>query len=176
MLKRAERPIHSERVTARTVRLVRGNVYEMSFEPASFDFIYSLGVFGYGAELTSALCTKLHAWLAPGGRLYVNAIEVPPMTRAERLRKAVRAAVYPWCPDGIQRRIDARPSGVPVIRHTRDHVERVMEAAGFSDFVLSSNFCHSPLWKGTHLECSARKNPQPVTPTDRRVEREFAAA
>ena len=32
-----------------------------------------------------------------------------------------------------------------------------MEAAGFVDFAISSNTCHSPLWTGMHLECTARK-------------------
>lgn len=175
MLEYARRPVRANHVTAREIRLLVGDIYEMRFEPGSFDFIYCLGVFGYGAALTRDLAGKLHQWLAPAGRLYFDAIEIPPEGKRDRFKRAIKSKVLPLLPDSLRQRIAARRSGVPVIRHTRDMVERVMEAGGFHDFALSSNYCHSPLWSGVHLECLARKETVPLHPERHRT-LEFAGS
>lgn len=158
MLKQAAHPVQENEITAREIQLRQGNLYEIDFAPGSFDFIYSLGVFGYGAALTAELAQKLAGWLAPGGRLYFDAIEKREMGRAHRFKQSVKTAVLPVLPGSIKQRMAARASAaVPVFNHTRAEIEDVLETAGFADFVLSSNTCHSPLWTGMHLECSARK-------------------
>lgn len=157
MLKHARRPIRAEAVKPTQIRLIQGSIYEVDFPAASFDFIYSMGVFGHGASVTADLCRKLHAWLAPGGRLYFNAIEVPPTTRYHRLKRSVRQAVLPVLPTGVRAKLNARQPAVPLVIHTGRELERLMEKAGFVDFLLSSEHCRSPLWQGVHLECSARK-------------------
>jgi ubiquinone/menaquinone biosynthesis C-methylase UbiE len=160
MLRQAKTPVHAAEVTAAEIRLIRGNLYEMNFEPGSFDIIYSLGVFGYGAAITEALCAKLESWLAPGGRLYFDALERRDSGRVHELKQSVKSAVLPLMPGSIRQRVEARRrEAVPVFNHTRAQIEELMTAAGFADFVISSNTCHSPLWTGMHLECSARKVP-----------------
>ena len=170
MLKQAEHPVLENEVTAREVRLIRGNLYEISFEPGSFDFIYSLGVLGYGAALTDELGQRLAHWLAPGGRLYFDAIEKREMGRLHRFKQSLKASVLPVLPGAIQRKAAARANaGVPVFNHTRAEIERVMAKAGFQDFVVSSNTCQSPLWTGMHLECSARKTDTKARPAETRL-------
>ena len=162
MLRRAEHPVREEEVTAKQIRLVQGNVYETEFAPESFDLVYSLGMFGYGAVWTQELCDKVHTWLAPGGRLFFNAIEVPHTHNAmHRFKETVKGGVYPRLPARWRARLQAREP-VPIVRHTRGEVARIMEKAGFSDFSLSSYACRSPLWNGVHLECSARKDLVPL--------------
>jgi SAM-dependent methyltransferase len=159
MLKQAARPVRADEVTAREIRLLRGNIYAMDFEAESFDFIYSLGVFGYGAALTPELGRKIHGWLSAGGRLYFDAIEHRELSRAQRFKQSVKSAALPVLPATLKARLEARAAAhVPLVVHTRADVERVMEGAGFTDFAVSSNTCHSPLWSGVHLECYARKN------------------
>lgn len=158
MLKQAEHPVSESDVTAREIQLIRGNLYEISFEPGSFDFIDSLGVLGYGAALTDDLCQRLALWLAPSGRIYFDAIEKREMGRLHRYKQSLKAAVLPVLPGAIRRKVAARANaGVPVFNHTRAEIERLMATAGFQDFVVSSNTCQSPSWTGMHLECSARK-------------------
>ena len=158
MLKQAEHPVHETEVSARKIRLMQGNLYELSFAPSSFDFIYSLGVFGYGAALTAELCARIAGWLAPGGRLYFDAIEKREMGRKHEIKRSVKSAVVPFLPGSVKQKLAEREAAaVPIFNHTRAEIETVMEAAGFNDFALSSNTCHSPLWTGMHLECSARK-------------------
>jgi SAM-dependent methyltransferase len=168
MLQQAERPVFAEKITVKKIRLMRGSIYDMTFNPGSFDFIYSLGVFGYGAAITPELARSVHAWLAPGGWVYFDAIEVP---HRRSLRERIREAVYPWLPKFVRDPWEARQT-VPVIRHSRDVVQRVMQDAGFTDFVLATTACHSPLWNGVHLECSACKS-EKLTPRARRMDLEF---
>jgi ubiquinone/menaquinone biosynthesis C-methylase UbiE len=174
MLRHAEHPLHEEGVTAREIRLVRGNLYEMTFEPGSFDFIYSLGVFGYGAEMTSELGAKIGRWLTPGGRLYFNALERSGGGRISEFKDSMKTVVLPMLPGSIRQRIkDRNKDAVPVFNHTREQLEQLMGEAGFHDFTISSNTCHSPLWRGVHLECIARKSPSVVLeapmPSERRA-------
>ncbi len=157
MLKRAEHPVLEQEVTAKEIRLVRGNVFEMDFPAESFDFIYSLGVFGYGAVWTPAIAAKIHQWLAPGGRLFFNAIETPHCSsRVERLKHTVKSSLRPIMPTGVKQWLDARQI-VPMVPHTRGQIERVMAGVGFDEYSVTSYKCQSPLWNGVHLECNARK-------------------
>ena len=159
MLRRAQHPVREDQVTAGEIRLQQGNLYELSFEQGSFDFIYSLGVFGYGAVLTPELCARIAGWLSPGGRLYFDAIEKRELGRSHELKKSVKTAVVPFLPGAMKDKLAAREAAaVPIFNHTRAEMERVMEAAGFVDFAISSNTCHSPLWTGMHLECTARRD------------------
>ncbi len=162
MLRLAEHPLHETDVTAREIRLIRSNLYETDFEPASFNFIYSLGVFGFGAELTPEMCAKFARWLVPGGCLYFDALEKhdpgPVVFLKRSVKRSLKPAVLPLLPRATRERIEQRTkNAVPTFNHTRDTVERLMAGAGFANFVLSSNTCHSPLWRGLHLECSAQK-------------------
>lgn len=171
MLRHAQHPLRAEKVTAAEIRLLQGNVYEMDFERESFEFIYSLGVFGYGAEMTAELGGRLHDWLAPGGRLFFDAIERPSttgLTFAGRCRHHARYHVLPWLPGFIKSRLARKARGIPVIRHTRGSIAAAISSAGFDEIAIASVPCRSPLWNGVHVECTARK---PVSARGREIDR-----
>ncbi|MES2696921.1 MAG: class I SAM-dependent methyltransferase [Verrucomicrobiota bacterium] len=164
MLRCAKHPLQEHAVTAQEIKLMQANLYEVSFEPRSFDLIYSMGVFGYGAALTPELAARIATWLAPDGRFYFDAIEKREMGRSHALKRSVKSAVVPFLPGAMKQKLaDREAAAVPVIVHTRAEMERVMDAAGFMDFTISSNTCHSPLWTGMHLECIARKQAAAVS-------------
>lgn len=157
MLRAAEKPVKSEEVSAENIRLLQRNIYEHTFSSGTFDLIYSFGVFGHGARLTVELCRKFHDWLGEGGCLYVNTIETaddPPLITA---RRKLKNAVYPLLPRRAQRKLDERQARLPVFTMTHEELEAVVHEGGFSDFTISANVCHSPLWRGVHLECVAMK-------------------
>lgn len=157
MLKMAEHPLHESAVTAKEIRLVHGNVFEMEFAPESFDLIYSLGVFGYGAVWTPAIAAKVHGWLSPGGRLFFDAIKRPHSpTRLDRLKQSVKCALYPALPEAVRNRLNARQA-VPMVPHTARQIDKATRQAGFRECIITSQGCQSPLWNGVHLECQARK-------------------
>lgn len=157
MLEQAKKPICGGAASAREVRLLHADILAARFEPSSFDLVYSLGVFGFGVQFTAELGARIHQWLAPGGRLYFDAIEELDWGRKDRLKKSVKRVVFPWLPANVQAKLRARET-LSAYYHSREQLEQRMSAAGFSDFTLSSNRCKSPLWSGSHIECSARKS------------------
>lgn len=160
MLRAAEKPVRNEHLDFQEIRLVRSNIYDLSYPAGSFDFIYSLGVFGHGAQFTKELCRKFHHWLSDDGRLYVNTIERsedPPLVAG---RKKIKNAIYPLLPRRIQQHLDERNRRLPVFTMAHDELEEIMHGGGFLNFNLSANVCRSPLWTGVHLECLAIKTPR----------------
>lgn len=157
MLRAAAEPVRRQDISAEDIQLTRGNIYDISFPRASFDFIYSLGIFGYGAPLTLEICRKFYDWLGSDGRLYFNAIEISSIRPLIRARKQLKKLVYPVLPRSMKRVLDERENRLPFFALKHYELEELMRASGFSDFVVSTNVCRSPLWKGIHLECVASK-------------------
>jgi ubiquinone/menaquinone biosynthesis C-methylase UbiE len=60
MLRAARVPIRSGLISAKQIELVCGDVHEVTFPPRSFDLIYSLGMFGYGCELTVEVLNRFY--------------------------------------------------------------------------------------------------------------------
>ena len=136
---------------------MQGDIAAMEFPAGSFDFIYALGVFGFGARWSQQLSDKAYAWLSPEGRIFFNAIEVPHFrNRMHRFKYTLKATVYPRLPPALRTLLTTRDS-VPIVAHSPAAVRSVMERSGFTHTTLSSQPCHSPLWRGVHLECFARK-------------------
>jgi SAM-dependent methyltransferase len=157
MLRAANAPVRHEDISIKKIRLIRGNVYLTSFPAESFDFIYSLGMFGNGCPVTVDLCNKFHDWLKPGGKLFFNAVDMaglPPWYRAWR---HTRELVYPLLTRRLKKVLDERQARHPWFVLTRRALRDILKQTRFSDFELTSHVCQSPLWTGRHLECIASK-------------------
>ena len=155
MLRAAENPVRQENITVKTIRRIRGNVYLSSFDHGSFDFIYSLGMFGNGCPVTAELCNKFHDWLTPGGKLYFNTVDFAGLPLWYRARRQARDFVYPLLSRRLQSVLDERESRQPWFSMHKDELERVMRGTKFPTFQVTSHVCESPLWSGRHLECIA---------------------
>jgi SAM-dependent methyltransferase len=159
MLAAAREPVNGHLITAQSIELVRGNIFVATFTPHSFNFIYSFGMFGHGCPVTVEVCDKLHAWLAPGGCLFFDTIDVAGLPRAERAKKRVRKALYAVAPPSLKAALDRRQKGTPFFGLTRRELEDILAASKFSRSTVSSEVCQSPLWQGRHLECLASVPP-----------------
>lgn len=157
MLKAARHPVHSDLIEAQEVRLVCESVYRADFPPGSFDFIYSLGMFGNGAPVTVELCNRFHTWLAPGGVLFFNAVHRSSLEQRETFRQSVRRLAYPLMPGPVKRMLDRRAERLPSFGLTESQLADVLRATPFHQFEITTQVCQSPLWKGSHLECTARR-------------------
>jgi SAM-dependent methyltransferase len=155
MLAAARQPVNAGQISAGSVELVQGNIFFASFEPRSFDFIYSLGMFGHGCPVTVEVCDKLHSWLAPGGRLFFDTIDLAGLPWAQRARKQARKIVYRAAPGLLRRALDRRQNDTPFFGLTRRELAKILRASKFSRFDIASRVCESPLWQGRHLECVA---------------------
>jgi ubiquinone/menaquinone biosynthesis C-methylase UbiE len=157
MLKAAEFPVREQQVTARKIELICENVYLASFPPASFDFVYSLGMFGNGCPVTLQMLNRFHEWLRPGGRLFFNAVDVATIPFKYRVRKRLRRLVYPILPQSLKTTLDERQRWLPFFGMTRKELQKLMRETRFGQYAVSSHVCNSPLWRGVLLECSATK-------------------
>ena len=157
MLQAARHPVQSDFIEAREIRLVCESIYRADFPAESFDFIYSLGMFGNGAPVTLELCNRFYNWLAPGGVLFFNAVHRSSFQKRETLRQSLRRLAYPWMPKRLQKILDRRAERLPSYGLTESDLADLLRASQFGQFEISTQVCQSPLWKGSHLECVATR-------------------
>ncbi len=157
MLKIAEKPVRQEEISVGATELKCGNIYLQTFPAESFDLIYSLGMFGNGCPVTVELCNKFYDWLAPGGKLFFDTVDVATLPLLRRVRQRVRTGIYPLLPQAGKKMLDKRAGGLPFFCLDKKELERIMSATRFTNVSVSSHTCQSPLWRGVHLECSATK-------------------
>jgi ubiquinone/menaquinone biosynthesis C-methylase UbiE len=158
MLKIADNPVRRGDISAKRIELRCKNAHLSSFPAESFDLIYSLGMFGHGCPVTVDLCNKFYEWLAPGGQLFFDAVDIATMPFWRRSRRKIWSRVGPLLPRALKNALDRRhPTGVPFFGLAKKDLEKIMRASRFTDFSVSSHVCHSPLWRGLHLECAASK-------------------
>lgn len=158
MLHAAEtNPVRKEIISVKRIELMRGNVYLRSFPAESFDFIYSLGMFGNGCPVTREVCNHFYDWLRPGGKLYFNTVDFDGLPLWYRARRQARDFVYPMLSRRLKHVLDERESRQPAFCMSRGELEGVLHQTKFKTFQITSHVCQSPLWSGRHLECIASK-------------------
>lgn len=157
MLEAAKNPVRSNTISAQQIELQRRNVFLSTFPPNSFDFIYSLGMFGHGCPVTVTICNKFHDWLKPGGKLLFNVVDLDGLPFCARTRRRIRSFLYPKLGRRLQRKLDERERRSPFFSLTLGQLRQVLGSSRFSLFAVTSHPCRSPLWTGRHLECLATK-------------------
>ncbi len=159
MLAAASHPVEEEEIKVEELKLICDSIHRIAFPAESFDFIYSLGMFGYGCPLTLEVCDRFHEWLKPGGRLFVSVVDFAGLPLRARLRRRVRALIYPLLPPKLKTRLDKRQQRAPFFGMTRRQLQEMLRRTQFEGFDVESQVCHSPLWSGCQLECTASKAP-----------------
>jgi SAM-dependent methyltransferase len=156
MMIAAREPVRANEVTAKRIELKQSNVYLTSFPRHSFDFIYSLGMFGHG-PVTLKICNSFYSWLKPGGKLFFNTVDTAGVPALYRARKNLRKIVYPILPPPLRKVLDERAQRWPFFSQTQEELESLMLETQFEDFSVTSYLCETALWRGRHLECIANK-------------------
>lgn len=158
MLQGAQTPVLQEEINIGSIELQCGNIHAVDFPPGSFDFIYSLGMFGFGCPATVRLCNRFYEWLAPGGILFVNTVDYKSLSYLERMRKRLRRLVYAILPRDCLGRLNRQAGKIPFCGLRQQELAKILEASRFREFTVAQSPCRSPLWKMAHLECLARKD------------------
>ena len=158
MLRAARAPIHEELISVKEIELVCGDVHKVTFPSRSFDLICSLGMFGYGCELTVEVINKFYDWLLPDGILLIDVSDSSGVLRSVRFRAAVRKFAYPMLPAGAQQRIEKRRQGIPFSPVSRRELTRLLRRSAFPDWEIYRRPCHSPCWSVDKLECIAARD------------------
>ncbi|HMJ66524.1 MAG TPA: class I SAM-dependent methyltransferase [Candidatus Binatia bacterium] len=158
MLKGAGNPVLREQVSARRIDLICENVFHVAFPPGSFDFIYSLGMFGNGCPVTSEICERFFTWLKAGGKLFFDVLSLANLPLRVQMRRTARRLAYPLFPARVRRRLDQRAARMPLFALSRSDLEDIMRSTSFSEFDVSIQADGLPRWGGAHLECLAVKS------------------
>jgi SAM-dependent methyltransferase len=157
MLKAAANPVLSNQVTVQRIELICQNIFHAPFAPSTFDFIYSLGMFGNGCPVTTQICEHFFAWLKPGGKLFFDALSVTDLPLRIRMRHKARRFTCAILPARMKRHLDERQARLPLFALTHSALGAVMQTTPFTDFHISTQTAESPLWGGGRLECLAQK-------------------
>jgi SAM-dependent methyltransferase len=157
MLKMARNPVRREAISIGKIELRCGNAFTADFPSQSFDLIYSLGMFGYGCPLTPEILDRFYEWLAPGGRLFFDAVDVATLPLWYRAKCGIRHLVTPLLAGRLKNAAAPREKPLPFFVLTKKELERTMQGSPFAQFSVTSQVCQSPLWRGVHLECEAIK-------------------
>lgn len=157
MLRAARVPIREELISVQEIELVCGDVHHVTFPPHRFDLIYSLGMFGYGCELTVEVLDRFYDWLSPDGILVIDVSDSSGVLRSVRLRAALRKLAYPLLPAGAQKRIRERRQGVSFSPLSRKEVACLFRRSAFPDWEIYRRPYHSPCWSVDKLECIAAR-------------------
>jgi SAM-dependent methyltransferase len=158
MLAAARAPVLKEQITAERIRLCRGNACLVSFPAGSFDFVYSLGMFGHGCPVTVELCNRIYDWMSPGGKFLFNVVDSAGLPVCTRMRRWARRFVPAALPKLWRPREHGRRAQTPLFALTKGDAEQLASRTRFSAFAITPRLCDSPLWQGRHLECLASKD------------------
>jgi SAM-dependent methyltransferase len=108
MLAEAGSPCRADRISAQSVTLVRGDLFEHDLEASRFDLVYSIGVLAEHVPFSERVAGRVRRWLREGGRFAFTTVhpESPsiPSTAARRAGRLVGSVAPPW----VRRRVHAR--------------------------------------------------------------------
>jgi SAM-dependent methyltransferase len=108
MLDEAARPVDAARITARNVRLVRGDLLTHVFPDQSFDLVYSIGVLAEHTPLDERIVTNVQRWLKPGGRFAFTTVHPESWSLRPTLRRRFGRAALPFTAGGLRRWLSRR--------------------------------------------------------------------
>ena len=157
MLELARDPIRRDQFDIQTITLLCGDALSMALPQAQFDLVYSIGVLGEHAPLDATVTHRLRELLAPGGLLFVTAVDATsrviafenaPIPFARRLARRS----FPFLPHGVRRLLNRRLSPNYV---SRAQLDSAFASAGFAEFTLTP-YVHPSGFQATHWECLAR--------------------
>lgn len=156
MIAEARNPVARDRLDAESIELHVGDVSSLKLEPASFDFICSLGVLGEFAPVDAALLDTFASLLKDGGILFFTAVDTHSRTAVSDrnttlLRRATRK-LFPYFPLSVRAALNKRLA--PHYLSRNELAER-LDASPFASFEIAS-YEHPPGgWAGVHFDTTA---------------------
>ena len=108
MLAEARHPIRADRITARELRLVQGDLATHTFPDDSFDLVYSIGVLAEHVPLDASIVERVWRWLKPDGRFAFTTVDPESPDVPQTLQRQLAGLVLPLAPGGIGRALHRR--------------------------------------------------------------------
>lgn len=159
MLDEARNPVRREEISGTEIELICANIYTAALPSQSFDFIYSIGVFGNGCGLTEELLSRAYDWLAPGGRIFFDVIEFGGLPLQLRIKTALRR----WIPPTVRRKAqvvlqkEGGEQWPPLFLYSKREIDSLLRINGFFPMAVYPQECVLPAGSGSKLYCLAIK-------------------
>lgn len=108
MLAEARYPVRADRIGAREIRLVRGDLATQAFPDCSFDLVYSIGVLAEHVPLDAAIVDRIWRWLKPNGRFAFTTVDPQSPDVPQTLQRQLAGLVLPIAPGPLGRALHRR--------------------------------------------------------------------
>jgi SAM-dependent methyltransferase len=157
MLELAKSPLRKNEITASRIYLVRADIYGLRLQPATFDFIFSIGVFGDHVPLTVQLCDNLRSMLRPGGKALFTVMDAKTPHPEGGLKRKLALTIYPFLSKSLKSRVDVR---IANFTHTEEEVRVILDNSGFASYKVTHSLDQDPnheIWDRYWFICEARK-------------------
>ena len=108
MLAEAANPVDADRITAKTIQLIEGDVLTHDFEAGSFDLVYSIGVLAEHTPFDARIVANVSRWLRPGGRFAFTTVHPDSASIPRTTLRVLGRAVLPFAPAPLRRWLRAK--------------------------------------------------------------------
>jgi SAM-dependent methyltransferase len=108
MLAEARAPLAADQISARTVRLVHGDIATHAFDPATFDLAYAVGVLAEHVPLDDRIVANAWRWLRPGGRFAFTTVHPESSSVPRTIGRVAGQFVLPFTAGPLRRRLRER--------------------------------------------------------------------
>jgi SAM-dependent methyltransferase len=108
MLGEARHPIRADRISAREIRFVQGDLATHAFPDGSFDLVYSIGVLAEHVPLDASLVDRLWRWLKPDGRFAFTTVDPQSPDVPQTLPRRLAGLALPIAPGALGRALHRR--------------------------------------------------------------------
>jgi SAM-dependent methyltransferase len=108
MLAEARNPCHADRISARSVTLIEGDLFGLEFDAGRFDLVYSIGVLAEHVPFNATIVDLVCRWLRPGGRFAFTTVHPDSPSIPLTIRRRIGRAFERVSPPGIQERLHRR--------------------------------------------------------------------
>ncbi|HYE32241.1 MAG TPA: methyltransferase domain-containing protein [Methylomirabilota bacterium] len=155
MLDAAQRPVKADEICTSNISLRCSDLMALRLPKDSLDFIYCVGVFGNGCDLTPSLVQNIFGWLRGGGKFFFDCFAEETFPEKVAQRKKLKAAIYSRLPNSLRQAWDRKTGWPPLFLNTPAKIQARLRGAGFDVESLQTVEALSPLGQVKKIECVA---------------------
>lgn len=152
MLAEARQPVDAGDIKVGALTLVEGDFLTHRFEAGRFDLVYSIGVLAEHTPFGRDIASRVHAWLAPGGRFAFTAVHRQSFSVPRTVRRRLGEGLLPLTAGRMRAAIRSRLLAGGLYADEA-YLRDVLEATGFEVESLERHESDVHL----HCLCVARK-------------------
>jgi SAM-dependent methyltransferase len=152
MLAEARTPLAADQISARSLRLVHGDLASHDFDPGTFDLVYAVGVLAEHTPLDDNVVARVWRWLRPGGRFAFTTVHPSSRSVPQTIGRAAGRFVLPLTAGGLRRRLRERLTAHGLYADEALIRDRLRGRFTIESLVLVDSEAH------LHCVCTARKD------------------